>query len=119
MSNPIAPPVHYFPNFIRQSDANDLFDRLVATIPWEQKEITLYGRAKPVPRRTCWFGDVAYSYSGIVNRPQPWTLELLALRRLVEHETAAPYNSCLANLYRDGNDSVGWHADNELELGPT
>lgn len=119
MTSRAEPPAVYFPTFIPAHEASQLFDRLAETIPWEQKEITLYGKARPVPRQTCWFGDSAYSYSGIINRPRPWTDELLLLRGLIEEKTAASYNSCLANLYRDGNDSVGWHSDNEVELGPT
>lgn len=118
MTKVVEPPVLYVPAFIRRNEAAELFDELIASIPWEQKTITLYGKARPVPRLTCWFGDAPYSYSGIVNCPQPWTSQLLALRRLVEESTAASFNSCLANLYRDGKDSVGWHADNEIELGP-
>jgi alkylated DNA repair dioxygenase AlkB len=111
------PPVRYFAKFIPDPEARELFGCLIEAIPWEQKHIVLYGNARPVPRLTCSFGDAAYAYSGIVNNPQPWTDELSALRRLIEAETAMSYNSCLANLYRDGRDSVGWHADNEAELG--
>lgn len=119
MNTLLEPPVLWFPTFIPSNEARRLFDRLARTIPWEQKEIALYGKTRPVPRLTCWFGDAEYSYSGIVNSPQPWTDELVALLELIEEKTASNYNSCLANLYRDGNDRVGWHSDNEVELGPT
>ncbi len=112
------PPVLYLPNFIAGQEATVLFDKLVASIPWEQKTITFYGKVRPVPRLTCWFGDVAYSYSGIVNLPQAWTADLDSLRTAAETVSGASFNSCLANLYRCGNDSVGWHADDEVELGP-
>ena len=95
-----------------------LFARLRAEIAWEQHEITLFGRTVPTPRLTCWMGDAAYAYSGVVNRPAPWPAALTALRERLNEELGVDLNSCLANLYRDGSDSMGFHSDDEPELGP-
>ncbi len=99
-------------------DHSTLLDRLSAEIAWEQHEITLFGRTVPTPRLTAWMGDAAYAYSGVVNSPMPWPPELAALRERLQTELGVDFNSCLANLYRDGSDSMGFHSDDEPELGP-
>ncbi len=98
-------------------EADDLFATLTTGIPWEQKTIRMYGHETPVPRLTCWFGDAAYAYSGTENVAHAWLPELEALRTRLEDETGAQFNSCLANVYRGGRDSVSWHSDDEPELG--
>lgn len=113
-----VPPVSYLPTFLNEDEARPLFDSLLASIPWESKTIQMYGKTVAVPRLTCWFGCTSYKYSGIVNHPQPWNDILIDLRHCIERECGANFNSCLANLYRNGYDSVGWHADDEVELGP-
>jgi alkylated DNA repair dioxygenase AlkB len=97
-----------------------LYRELVATAPWRDDVITLFGRTYPVPRRTAWFGDpgAVYAYSRIVHDPTPWTPTLATLREAVAAEAGGPFNSVLVNWYRDGQDSNGWHADDEPELGP-
>lgn len=107
----------YLPTFLDSSTANTHLDGLVAETPWEQRSIVMFGREVPQPRLACWYGDHAYSYSGIRLDPRPWTTRLDDLRTLCEAETGATFNSCLVNLYRDGRDSMGWHADDEPELG--
>jgi len=99
-------------------DPEAVFVRLQQETTWEQHTITLFGRTVPTPRLTAWTGDVAYRYSGISNEPQPWTPTLAALRDRLVAELGSPFNSCLANLYRDGTDSMGEHSDDEPELGP-
>lgn len=111
-------PVWFIPDFVSAAEADSLFDRLRQTVPWEQQEISLFGRRQPVPRLTCWFGSAAYEYSGITNVAHRWTPDLIDLRRAVEGAAGARFNSCLANYYRNGRDSVGWHSDDEAELGP-
>ena len=110
------PCVDHHPGWV--SDHQQIFDRLSATIAWEQHDITLFGRTVPTPRLTAWMGDAAYAYSGIVNQPAPWPDALAALRDRLTAELEVAFNSCLANLYRDGSDSMGYHSDNEPELGP-
>jgi alkylated DNA repair dioxygenase AlkB len=108
--------VDYRPGWV--DDHQSLFDRLREEINWEQHEITVFGRTMPIPRLTAWVGDAAYRYSGIVNQPIPWTATLTGLRERLEQQVGAGFNSCLANLYRDGSDSMGFHSDDEPELGP-
>ncbi len=107
--------VAYHPGWVGDHEA--LLGRLEQSLPWEQKDITLFGRTVATPRLTCWFGDVAYVYSGVENRPRPLPPELALLRDRLSELTGVALNSCLANLYRDGTDSMGFHSDDEPELG--
>jgi alkylated DNA repair dioxygenase AlkB len=104
-------------------DADRLFDALRTGVAWHQDHIRIHGRELPVPRLTAWHGDVdrVYSYSGIDLAPRPWTAPLLEIKHTVEAMVSTSgnwsSNSVLLNLYRDGRDSVAWHADDEPELG--
>jgi alkylated DNA repair dioxygenase AlkB len=95
-------------------------DLLRLEVPWKQELITLWGRTHPLPRLTCWMGDpgCAYTYSGVRNRIEAWTPAVQQLRALVEEELGVTFNSLLLNRYRDGLDSLHWHADDEPELDP-
>lgn len=84
---------------------------------WRQERITVYGKPYLQPRLSAWFGDLSYSYSGIRLQPLPWTPLLQQLRQQVEGLTGREFNTVLLNYYRDGNDSMGLHSDNERELG--
>jgi len=110
------PCVDYRPGWL--PDAAAEFAALVEQITWEQRDITLFGRTVPTPRLTSWMGDAPYVYSGVVNDPAPEPPRLTAIRARLVAELGVAFNSCLANLYRDGSDSMGWHRDNEPELGP-
>jgi alkylated DNA repair dioxygenase AlkB len=90
---------------------------LIETIPWQANTARLFGRAMPLPRMTAWFGDVAYSYSGVVHEPAPFPDILQRLRERAEALSGTSFNAVLANFYRHGRDSVGWHSDNEVGLG--
>jgi alkylated DNA repair dioxygenase AlkB len=105
--------------FLAPGEADALFAALRDGIAWRQDSITIAGRSIPQPRLTAWFGDpdASYTYSGLRLAPAPWIEPLAALRRRVEQAASASFNSVLCNLYRDGRDSVGWHADDEPELG--
>ena len=110
------------PNFLHPEEEDELFKLLKEKVAWEQKFYTHFktGEKYPQPRLTAWFADdvkMAYSYSGVTQVVQPWIPELEDLKRRIENVTGAEYNSVLLNYYRDGNDSVGLHADNEKELG--
>jgi alkylated DNA repair dioxygenase AlkB len=115
--------VVYHPHVFDGGDADRLFDELRAGVDWQQDHIRIHGRELPVPRLNAWCGDVdrAYSYSGIDLAPRPWTAPLLEIKQAVEavvNRTGTwSSNSVLVNLYRDGRDSVAWHADDEPELG--
>ncbi|MFI5307640.1 MAG: alpha-ketoglutarate-dependent dioxygenase AlkB family protein [Polyangiales bacterium] len=98
-----------------------LLDALREELPWSQEVYRRGGRVVPAPRLTSFHGDpgCAYTYSGIAYEPEPFTQSLLALRATLLRTTAIDFNSVLANLYRDGRDSLGMHADDEPELGPS
>ena len=113
---PLPSCVDYWPAWV--DDHQSLLDRLRDEISWEQHAITLFGRTVPMPRLTAWMGDSAYRYSGVVNEPAPWSDALAALRDRLSQALGVSFNSCLANLYRDGSDSMGFHSDDEPELGP-
>lgn len=106
-------------DWLAPSEADALLARLLETIPWENHRIRLFGREVASPRLSCWIGDPGahYVYSGTRFEPRPWTDELADLRRRVEAACGASFNSVLANLYRGGNDAMGWHSDDEPELG--
>ena len=93
---------------------------LLQEVPWRQERITLWGQTHPLPRLTGWMADrgCAYTYSGLCNQPQPWSSTAARLREQVEAQAGCRFNSLLFNLYRDGRDRMGWHADDEPELDP-
>ncbi len=99
-------------------DYVQLLARLVADSAWRQEEITVYGKTYRQPRLSAWYGDLGYSYSGIRLEPEPWTATLQAIRQRVETLTGHSFNSVLLNYYRDNNDRMGMHSDDEKELGP-
>ncbi len=101
-------------------DHDLLLDALVRALPLRAETIRVFGRDVATPRLTSWHGDpgCAYAYSGRTFAPSPWTPELGDLRERLDRETGTRFNSVLANLYRDGADSMGAHADDEPELGP-
>lgn len=112
--------VWVMPNFMPVDKAKFYYDALIANINWRQEEIKMYGKVYPVPRKTAWYGypEFNYKYSGIFCNPEPWTKELMDIKKVIEYFLPGEnFNSVLLNLYRDGNDKVSWHADDERELG--
>ena len=107
--------------FWRQVDLGRPYDsflqELIESTDWRQEEITVYGKPYLQPRLSAWHGDLSYSYSGIRLEPLPWTPTLLDLKACVEALTENQFNSVLLNYYRDQNDSMGMHSDDERELG--
>ena len=105
-------------------DTHASYDAIFKTLhrdsKWQQRRMWMYGRWVDQPRLTAWHGDPArvYKYSGIKEIPMPWTDTLRELKRRVEDCTDEQFNSVLLNLYRDQNDSMGFHSDDEKELGP-
>ncbi|MEM9601953.1 MAG: alpha-ketoglutarate-dependent dioxygenase AlkB [Pseudomonadota bacterium] len=101
-----------------QSEA--ILCQLTQALEWQQPEIALFGRSHPIPRLQAWIGepDADYRYSGRTFTPAPWHSALARLRDQLSSTIGTPFNSVLANLYRDGNDCMHWHADDEPELGP-
>lgn len=109
----------YFPELFSITENSTFFDKLIDTICWEQRVVSIYGKKVITPRLTAWYGEhgKSYAYSGNRFNPLPWTKELLNIKERIEPLTAVTFNSVLLNYYRDGNDSVSWHSDNEAELG--
>lgn len=106
-------------SFIEAPTADDLMARLLDEVPWMSHDLILFGRKVTEPRLSAWVADegVSYAYSGVERPPQPWTPTLTELRRLCQSSLGVRFNSVLANLYRSGDDAMGWHADDEPELG--
>lgn len=107
----------YQPGFFNLAECERMFSSIKAETPWEERSIILFGKEVPQPRLACWYGDMAYSYSGITLEPRPMTATLMEIKQRCEDATSAKFNSVLVNLYRDGQDSMGLHADDEPELG--
>ena len=111
--------VYAYPQFVPSTIADSYYQRLVTEVLWEQHYVNIYGKSMPSPRLSAWFGDddAVYQYSGVKYEPLPWSQLLLEIKAQIEARVGVQYNSCLANWYRDGADGMGWHADNEPELG--
>ena len=109
----------YHPNFIENTKADVLFKVLRHDIQWQQDFIKVFGKTYPQPRLTSFYGDQekSYGYSNIVMKPHPWNPLLSQIKKDVETFCEQQFTSVLLNLYRDGKDSNGWHADDEKELG--
>jgi alkylated DNA repair dioxygenase AlkB len=111
--------ISYYPNFLSISDADYYFQTLKEHIPWQQDDITVFGKTYPQPRLTALYANnkKPYSYSNITMHPHLFTSELELIKKKVEEVAGVYFTTCLLNLYRTGQDSNGWHADNEKELG--
>jgi alkylated DNA repair dioxygenase AlkB len=111
--------LRWIPQWLAPDEADRWLAELRSSIPWEVHRIRIFGREVDSPRLSCWIGnaDASYTYSRTRFEPHPWTATLSVLRERVEAACEASFNSVLANLYRDGNDSMGWHSDDESELG--
>ena len=98
---------------------SELLHSLMNDITWRDEQITIFGKTMMQPRRIAWYGDrdARYTYSGITHEPLPWIPILQTLRGVVEDIAGARFNSVLCNLYRNGQDSMGYHSDDEPELG--
>jgi alkylated DNA repair dioxygenase AlkB len=92
-------------------------EALLGDVDWEEQRLTIYGRSMPMPRLIAMYGPVGYRYSGVVHPPRPLSPRLEAICRTVEERSGRVFNSVLANLYRDGRDSVGWHHDSDYAHG--
>lgn len=116
---PIDGELYLFRQFFAQSESDLLYEKLETSLAWQEESIVIFGKSCKVPRLTCWYGEVGavYRYSGVDHSPLPWTDDLLAIKSGIEHHCLCRFNSVLANLYRNGQDSMGCHADNEKELG--
>lgn len=112
--------VRYYADFFTAQEADAYLQTLIETMPWRQDPIWMFGKQVLQPRLVCWVGDpeAVIRYSGIAMQPQAWTESLLAMKAAIERKCEMTFNGVLVNYYRDGQDSMGWHADDEAELGP-
>ena len=108
-----------YPRFLDADFARGTFDELQSATLWEQPEMVMFGKKYAQAGLSTWFTDsgISYQYSGIVREAHPMTPLLEQIGALCTVHTGAPFNSVLVNLYRDGQDSVSWHSDNEAING--
>ncbi len=111
--------IRYFPGFLNRQKADFYYTRLKQDTPWRQDMIKVFGKEYAQPRLTALYANnqKPYSYSNITMHPLVFSEELLELKRLISFQSQTEFTTCLLNLYRDGKDSNGWHADDEKELG--
>lgn len=111
--------LYFEQHFLSLPEQLQYYYALKNALAWQQDEIKIFGKQVKIPRMQAWYGEpeALYKYSGILMAPLPWTQELFALRQRVEQACQCRFNSVLANFYRNGMDKMGYHADNERELG--
>lgn len=111
--------IDFYPSFLSERDATLLFQALIGLPGWHQDQIYMFGKTLPLPRLHRWFADAQqpYCWSGIAMHPEPFPPILEPIRRQILDVTGIGFNTALANLYRNGFDSVSWHADDEPDLG--
>lgn len=113
--------MYYFDQFLSKEDSQFYFKQIIQNTSWESDHIQLFGKEYVTKRKTAFYGDsgLSYTYSRKEKLAHPWpkTLELLKLK--LESSTGLQFNSCLLNLYHNGEEGMSWHSDNEKELGQT
>lgn len=110
--------VNYYGTVLLPEEADYYLQQLLKTIAWQNDEAIIFGRRIITKRKVAWYADkpYTYTYSNITKKALPWTKELLELKTLAENETKETYNSCLLNLYHDGDEGMAWHSDAERDL---
>jgi len=111
--------VNYYGKIFSEKEADFYLEKLLSTIEWKNDEAIIYGKHIITKRKAAWYGDsnYSYTYSNTTKHALPWTAELMLLKERVEELTKAKFNSCLLNLYHDGNEGMAWHSDDEKSLG--
>ncbi|MEX2483073.1 MAG: alpha-ketoglutarate-dependent dioxygenase AlkB [Brumimicrobium sp.] len=109
----------WVPDFLVKIESDDLHDYFLKELSWQGGKVKLFGRTFEIPRKQVMFTDegLHYGYSGKQLVSSDWDDEVLKIKKRIEQFSGFEFNACLANLYRDGQDSNGWHADDEKELG--
>ncbi len=110
--------VNYYGKVLNQKEADYYLKNLLDTIAWRNDEAVIFGKRIITKRKVAWYGDkqYEYTYSNTTKSALPWTKELLELKLLVEYQTAETFNSCLLNLYHNGEEGMAWHSDGEKDL---
>src|SRR5437879_9348860 len=114
--------VSYYRNVLIHNEANRYFNLLLQNIVWENDEAVIFGKHIVAKRKVAWYGDYGdsdylYTYSNTTKQALAWTKELSDLKQIVEELTETKFNSCLLNLYHNGNEGIAWHSDDEKSLG--
>ena len=111
--------VNYYGPIVSSQEAKYYFDQLINNIEWKNDEVFIFGKHIITQRKVAWYADagLSYTYSKVTKAGLAWTDELLKLKELTEKLTGETFNSCLLNLYHHGEEGMGWHSDDEKELG--
>ncbi|NJM38314.1 MAG: alpha-ketoglutarate-dependent dioxygenase AlkB [Akkermansiaceae bacterium] len=111
--------VNYYGPVLSISETRRYYETLLHHIPWKNDEAIIFGKRIITARKVAWYGDsnFSYTYSGTTKQALHWTQELAELKTIVEKLTGTSFNSCLLNLYHDGNEGMAWHSDDEASLG--
>lgn len=111
--------VNYYGKIMTSFDANRYFELLLNNILWKNDKTIVFGKAIVTKRKVAWYGDsdYSYTYSNSTKQALAWTKELLGLKHMIENVTGSNFNSCLLNLYHNGNEGIAWHSDDEESLG--
>lgn len=110
--------VNYYGRLFHPKEADHYFDNLLNSIDWRNDEAVIFGKKIITKRKVAWYGEkpFEYTYSNTTKYALPWTKELLELKNIVEKETGETFNSCLLNLYHNGEEGMAWHSDGETDL---
>ena len=110
--------VNYYGVILKSDEAKFYYTTLLDSIEWKNDEAIIFGKKYITKRKVAWYGDrpYQYAYSNITKNALPWTKELLQLKNIVEKESGEQYNSCLLNLYHNGEEGMAWHSDAEKDL---
>ncbi|MCX2678652.1 alpha-ketoglutarate-dependent dioxygenase AlkB [Galbibacter sp. EGI 63066] len=110
--------VNYYGKLFKATEANYYLDKLLDTVEWRNDEAIIFGKKIITKRKVAWYGEqpFQYTYSNTTKKALPWTKELLELKNIVEKVTGESFNSCLLNLYHDGQEGMAWHSDGETDL---
>lgn len=111
--------VHYHGSIFKQKEAQLYMEQLQQNIAWKNDEAIIFGKHIITKRKAAWYGDTgfSYTYSGTTKTALPWTKELLEIKKIVESKSETTFNSCLLNLYHNGEEGMAWHSDDESSLG--
>ncbi|GGM26991.1 alpha-ketoglutarate-dependent dioxygenase AlkB family protein [Pseudomonas asuensis] len=109
----------FYEHWVASGEANDWLIELIRQTPWEQPQVRVYGKSYSTPRLVAWYSDpgIDYEYSSLAHPSLPWTALLDEIRGRVSQFCEHPFNGVLINYYRNGQDAMGWHSDNEAVLG--